>query len=256
MRLFDCPDLLALGWLANREREKRHGARTYYNFNIRLEATNVCVASCLFCSFARLQPGDPGSYTMSLEQAWDKLRQRAASAADRSPRRQRAAPRSAVRLLPGDAARLQAHPSRHSPEVLHRRRDCVLRGSLRHDRRAGAARAAGRPGSTRCPAAARRFSPSACAGRSVTTSAARIAISRSTARARPGDAHQHHDAVRAHRDERRTRRPHAARAGVAGRQRRVSGVHPARVPPRQQSDAEAAGAQRDRHAARASPSRG
>jgi aminodeoxyfutalosine synthase len=76
-RLFECPDLLALGWLANREREKRHGARTYYNFNIRLEATNVCVASCLFCSFARLRPGDAGSYTMSLEQAWDKLRQRA-----------------------------------------------------------------------------------------------------------------------------------------------------------------------------------
>ena len=60
VRLFDCPDTLALGWLANREREKRHGARTYYNFNIRLEATNVCVASCLFCSFARLRPGDPG----------------------------------------------------------------------------------------------------------------------------------------------------------------------------------------------------
>jgi aminodeoxyfutalosine synthase len=77
VRLFDCPDLLALGWLANREREKRHGGRTYYNFNIRLEATNVCVASCLFCSFARLRPGDPGSYTMSLEQAWDKLRDRA-----------------------------------------------------------------------------------------------------------------------------------------------------------------------------------
>jgi len=76
VRLFECPDLLALGWLANREREKRHGARTYYNFNIRLEATNVCVASCLFCSFARLKPGDPGSYTMTLEQAWDKLRQR------------------------------------------------------------------------------------------------------------------------------------------------------------------------------------
>jgi len=77
VRLFDCPDLLALGWLANREREKRHGARTYYNFNIRLEATNVCVASCLFCSFARLKPGDPGSYTMSLEETWDKLRERA-----------------------------------------------------------------------------------------------------------------------------------------------------------------------------------
>ena len=75
-QLFTCPDLLAVGWLANREREKRHGPRTYYNYNLRLEATNVCVASCLFCSFARLRPGDPGSYAMSLEEAWDKLRQR------------------------------------------------------------------------------------------------------------------------------------------------------------------------------------
>ena len=76
VRLFECPDLLAVGWLANRERERRHGDRSFYNHNIRVEATNVCVASCLFCSFARLRPGDPGSYTMSLEQAWDKLRQR------------------------------------------------------------------------------------------------------------------------------------------------------------------------------------
>ena len=77
VRLFDCPDLLAVAHLANRERERRHGKRTYYNFNIRLEATNVCVASCLFCSFARLKPGDPDSYTLSLEQVLDKLRQRA-----------------------------------------------------------------------------------------------------------------------------------------------------------------------------------
>src|SRR5262245_32132573 len=77
VRLFDCPDLLALGWLANRDRERRFGGRTFYNFNIRLEATNVCVASCLFCAFARLKPGDAGAYTMSLEQVWDKLRQRA-----------------------------------------------------------------------------------------------------------------------------------------------------------------------------------
>src|SRR6187399_3235844 len=76
VRLFESPDLLAVGWLANREREKRHGARTFFNYNIRLEATNVCVASCLFCAFARLKPGDEGAYTMSLEQAWDKLRKR------------------------------------------------------------------------------------------------------------------------------------------------------------------------------------
>jgi aminodeoxyfutalosine synthase len=76
VRLMECPDLLAVGWLANRERERRHAANTYYNYNIRLEATNVCVASCLFCSFARLKPGDAGAYTLSLEEAWDKLRRR------------------------------------------------------------------------------------------------------------------------------------------------------------------------------------
>ncbi len=76
VRLFETPDLLAVGHLANRERERRHGKRTYYNFNIRLEATNVCVASCLFCSFARLKPTDPQSFTLSLEQVFDKLRQR------------------------------------------------------------------------------------------------------------------------------------------------------------------------------------
>jgi aminodeoxyfutalosine synthase len=75
--LFRCPDVHAVGWLANRERERRHGPRTYYNINLRLEATNVCAASCLFCSFARLKPGDAGAYTLSLEQILDKLRSRA-----------------------------------------------------------------------------------------------------------------------------------------------------------------------------------
>ncbi|MEO8069842.1 MAG: aminofutalosine synthase MqnE [Acidobacteriota bacterium] len=77
VRLFKCPDLHAVGRLANREREKRHGARTFYNYNLRLEATNVCAASCLFCSFARLKPGDAQAYTLTLDQVLDKLRRRA-----------------------------------------------------------------------------------------------------------------------------------------------------------------------------------
>ena len=76
VRLFESPDLLAVGWLANRDRERRHERRTYFNHNIRIEATNVCVASCLFCAFARLRPGDAGAYTMSLDEAWEKLRRR------------------------------------------------------------------------------------------------------------------------------------------------------------------------------------
>ena len=76
LRLFASPDLLAVGWLANREREKRYAGQTFFNHNIRIEATNVCVASCLFCAFARLRPGDDGAYTLNLEQVWDKLRAR------------------------------------------------------------------------------------------------------------------------------------------------------------------------------------
>jgi len=76
--LFEAGDFLLVGWLANRESEKRNGGRTFYNYNSRIEATNVCVASCLFCSFARLKPGDADAYTMSLDEAWDKLRSRAA----------------------------------------------------------------------------------------------------------------------------------------------------------------------------------
>jgi aminodeoxyfutalosine synthase len=75
--LFLEPDLLAVGKLANEVREKRHGDRTYFNRNIRIEVTNVCVASCLFCSFAKLEEHMPGAHTMSLEEAWHELEVRA-----------------------------------------------------------------------------------------------------------------------------------------------------------------------------------
>jgi aminodeoxyfutalosine synthase len=71
--LFRHPDLLAVGQLANLVRERRHGDRTYFNRNMRLEVTNVCVASCLFCSFAKLEEGSPGAHTMKLEDAWREL---------------------------------------------------------------------------------------------------------------------------------------------------------------------------------------
>jgi aminodeoxyfutalosine synthase len=71
--LFRDPDLLAVGALANEVRERLHGDRTYFNRNMRLEVTNVCVASCLFCSFAKLEEGMPGAHTMKLEDAWREL---------------------------------------------------------------------------------------------------------------------------------------------------------------------------------------
>lgn len=76
LALFLEPDLLAVGALANEVRERRHGDRTYFNRNMRVEVTNVCVASCLFCSFAKLEEHMPGAHTMSLEEAWKELEDR------------------------------------------------------------------------------------------------------------------------------------------------------------------------------------
>ncbi len=70
LRLLEARDLAALGALANHVRESRHGDLTFYNRNVHLNPTNVCVASCKFCSFAR--PDDRHAsegYTMSLDQA-------------------------------------------------------------------------------------------------------------------------------------------------------------------------------------------
>ena len=67
--LYRTPDLLAVGWLANFIREKRHGNITYYNVNRHINPTNVCVASCKLCAFGR-KPDAPGAYTMALEEAF------------------------------------------------------------------------------------------------------------------------------------------------------------------------------------------
>lgn len=77
--LFTHPNLLDVGQLANEVRERLHGQRTYFNRNMHINATNVCVAGCRFCSFARLKTGDAGAYTMTLEQAWGRLRERLAA---------------------------------------------------------------------------------------------------------------------------------------------------------------------------------
>src|SRR5690606_10107383 len=44
-------DLLELGRLANLVRERKNGNVAYYNTNIHLNPTNVCVYRCTFCAF-------------------------------------------------------------------------------------------------------------------------------------------------------------------------------------------------------------
>ena len=72
--LYQSPDLLAVGWLANYVREKRHGNVAYYNVNRHINPTNVCVAHCKLCAFGR-DPGAPGAYTYALEEMYQRAAQ-------------------------------------------------------------------------------------------------------------------------------------------------------------------------------------
>jgi len=72
--LYRSPDLLAVGWLANQVREKKHGDVTYYNVNRHINPTNVCVAHCKLCAFGR-DPQSPGAYTYALEEIYKRAEQ-------------------------------------------------------------------------------------------------------------------------------------------------------------------------------------
>jgi aminodeoxyfutalosine synthase len=72
--LYRSPDLLAVGWLANHVREKRHGNITYYNVNRHINPTNVCVAHCKLCAFGR-DPNAPGAYTFAQEEIYQRAEQ-------------------------------------------------------------------------------------------------------------------------------------------------------------------------------------
>ncbi len=69
--LYRLADLLGVGWLANRVREKMHGNVTFFNVNRHINPTDVCVASCRLCAFGK-KAKDPKAYTMSLEEVWEK----------------------------------------------------------------------------------------------------------------------------------------------------------------------------------------
>jgi aminodeoxyfutalosine synthase len=73
--LYESSDLFSLGEIANLVRERRNGTRTYYNVNVHLNPTNVCVYRCTFCAF-RADLKSPKGYLMSDEQ----ILQRAAEA--------------------------------------------------------------------------------------------------------------------------------------------------------------------------------
>lgn len=48
MRLFDCPEPLAVGALAHKVRTRLHGDKAFYVVNQHVNYTNVCINGCVF----------------------------------------------------------------------------------------------------------------------------------------------------------------------------------------------------------------
>jgi aminodeoxyfutalosine synthase len=71
LALYQSHDVLAVGWLANFVREKKHGKVCYFNVNRHINPTNVCVAHCKLCAFGR-SPDSPGAYTYALDEIYKR----------------------------------------------------------------------------------------------------------------------------------------------------------------------------------------
>lgn len=74
VRLYETRHLAAVGSMAHRVRMRKHGAKTYFNNNLHINYTNVCVYSCKFCAFAAKE-GEARAYLMTPDDVENKLRE-------------------------------------------------------------------------------------------------------------------------------------------------------------------------------------
>ena len=72
MTLYRHPDLHEVGALAHHVREARFGNRAFFNSNVHINQTNMCVLACRFCAFRR-SPRADDAYAMSIEEYMNDL---------------------------------------------------------------------------------------------------------------------------------------------------------------------------------------
>jgi len=65
--LYRTATLPELGVLANAVRERKNGKNAYFNRNVHIEPTNICVNRCKFCAYRRAE-GEAGSWDLSVEE--------------------------------------------------------------------------------------------------------------------------------------------------------------------------------------------
>lgn len=66
LALFESPDLLRVGRLADGARRDKVGDSVYFVVNRHINYTNVCRNRCRFCAFSRTE-GEPGAYTLTVD---------------------------------------------------------------------------------------------------------------------------------------------------------------------------------------------
>lgn len=62
--LYEHADLGVVGILANQIREQKNGNYTYFNKNLHLEPTNICIHNCKFCSYSKKIGGDGWEFSV------------------------------------------------------------------------------------------------------------------------------------------------------------------------------------------------
>lgn len=72
VRLYNTPNLNAVGHMANIVRERHHKAKTYFVRNQHINYTNICNKFCKFCSFYA-KKGGPAPYQMSIDVVRERL---------------------------------------------------------------------------------------------------------------------------------------------------------------------------------------
>jgi len=73
--LYQHPNILALGALADIVRERKNGNQAFFIYNQHINYSNVCTNLCKFCAFGR-EKGHALAYEMSVDEVKDKVRQR------------------------------------------------------------------------------------------------------------------------------------------------------------------------------------
>lgn len=75
LTLYQSPDLLTIGQLANQVNTRLNADRVYFIENMTIYHTNVCEAHCKFCGFRR-DPGEEGSYTYTGDDLVEQVAQK------------------------------------------------------------------------------------------------------------------------------------------------------------------------------------